>query len=61
MMLVNGREKEVNYEPLIARADGGLGSGEDEEAVKDDVGVRTFSWLEYFSFFTIGMSMMWTW
>jgi hypothetical protein len=20
-----------------------------------------FSWLEYFSFFTIGLSMMWTW
>ena len=50
-----------NYEPLIAMTEGVFGSGEDEDAVEDDVGVRTFSWLEYFSFFTIGMSKMWTW
>ena len=49
------------YEPLIASIDGQLDGGEELEGLKNAVCIRPFSWLEYFSFFTIGMSMMWTW
>jgi hypothetical protein len=48
-------------EPLIASIDGRLDEGEELEGLKNAVCIRPFSWLEYFSFFTIGMSMMWTW
>jgi hypothetical protein len=36
--------------------------GDDDDLdVKPEDDVPPFSWLEYLSFFTIGLSMMWTW
>lgn len=50
-------EAEIQCRPLIARET--CGFGESSEAKFK--AVQPFSWREYLSFFTTGLSMMWTW
>ncbi|KAG4441820.1 hypothetical protein IFR05_002684 [Cadophora sp. M221] len=50
-------EAEIQCRPLIARET--LDFGESSEVEFE--AVRPFSWRAYLSFFTIGLSMMWTW
>jgi hypothetical protein len=46
------------YTPLISAPDIHINGRHDEEAVCSK---NVFSLLNYFCFFTIGLSMMWTW
>jgi hypothetical protein len=50
---------EKGYEPLLGSEDMEAKYEDRSEAVKGDT--RQFSLSEYCGFFTIGLSMMWTW
>jgi hypothetical protein len=55
--MTNDSFERCDNEPLISSLY--IDFDSEDEAVKSDT--SAFSWLEYFSFFTIGLSMMWSW
>jgi hypothetical protein len=57
MELVDGSSDHTRYERVRS-------SLEDDFDTEDELLVKSsppFSWLDYFAFFAVGLSMMWTW